>query len=41
VVHGAIYRHGGPANDQRPRNTSLTHGDHVTKEHSEVEVRRE
>jgi hypothetical protein len=38
-VHGAIYRHGGPANDQRPRNTSLTHGDHVTKEHSEVEWR--
>jgi hypothetical protein len=37
VVHGAIYRHGGPANDQRPRNTSLTHGDHVTKEHSEVQ----
>jgi hypothetical protein len=39
MVHGAIYRHDGPANNQRPWNTSLTHGDHVTKEHSEVEWR--
>jgi hypothetical protein len=37
VVHGTIYRHDGPTNDQRPRNTSLMHGDHVTKEHSDVE----
>jgi hypothetical protein len=37
VVQGAIFRHGGLANDQWPRNTSFTHGDHVTKEHSEVE----
>ena len=36
VVHGAIYRHDGPANDQRPWNTLLTHGYRVRKRHSEV-----
>jgi hypothetical protein len=41
MVHGVIYRHGGPTNDQRPRNTSLTHGKHVRKEHSEVEMGRD
>jgi hypothetical protein len=41
MVHGAIYRHDGPANDQRPRNTSLTHGYHVRKRHSEVRWWRE
>jgi hypothetical protein len=41
VVHGAIYRDNDPANDPRPRSTSLAHGKHVRKEHSEVEVRCE
>jgi hypothetical protein len=41
VVHGAIYRDGDPASDPRPRNTLLAHGKHVSKEHSEVEVRCE
>jgi hypothetical protein len=36
VVHSAIYRHGGPTNDQRPRNMSLTHGYDVRKRHNEV-----
>jgi hypothetical protein len=41
VVHGAIYRHNGPADDPRPRNTSLVHGYHVRKRHSEGGARRE
>jgi hypothetical protein len=41
VVHGAIYRHGGPANDPRPRITSLVHGYHVRKRHSEGGARHE
>jgi hypothetical protein len=41
VVHSTIYRHGGPANDQRPRNMSLTHGYDVRKRHNEVRWWRE
>jgi hypothetical protein len=41
VVHCAIYRNSDPTNDLRARSTSLAHGKHVRKEHSEVEVRCE
>jgi hypothetical protein len=41
VVPGAIYRHGGPANNSRPRSASLAHGYHVRKRHSEVRWWRE
>jgi hypothetical protein len=41
MVHGAIYRHGGPTNDPWPRITSLVHGYHVRKRHSEGGARRE
>jgi hypothetical protein len=41
VVHGAIYRHGGLANDPRPRIALFTHGYHVKKRHSKGEARHE
>jgi hypothetical protein len=41
VVHGAIYSHGGPANDPRPWITSLVHVYHVRKRHSEGGARHE
>jgi hypothetical protein len=39
VVHGAIYRHDGPANDQRPQIALFTHGYHVEKRHSKGKTR--
>jgi hypothetical protein len=41
AVHSAISRHDDLANYPRSRSTSIVHGDHVTKEHSGVELRRE
>jgi hypothetical protein len=41
VVHGAIYRHGHPANDPRPRIALFMHGYHVKKRHSKGEARHE
>jgi hypothetical protein len=39
VVHGAIYSHGGPANDQRPWIALFTHGYHVEKRHNKGKMR--
>jgi hypothetical protein len=37
----AIYRHGGLANDPRPRIALFMHGYHVKKRHSKGEARHE
>jgi hypothetical protein len=41
VVHGAIYRHGGPTNDRWPRIALFTNGYHVRKMHNKGEARHE
>jgi hypothetical protein len=39
AAHGTIYRHGVPANDQRPQIALFTHGYHIVKSHSKGKTR--